>query len=223
MRLSEALIPALAGPSGHRHSRPVNRSKQRGRIRVVKVLWPVLGQIGNREKRRQSIEMLVGPESLPGSGWTLIKETAWRSGFRGRDPRSLRARRTGEFVGHRVFRNQERHLYIWVEVVPYESIEDATEALPALQKSMVKYPGRRITQNHVVEGMDVPEADQTFCFELEGTMRHRAWSQKFVAARLDRIISITAGSGLDEGWNRNDLLPVASAQTEKVRRAVSSA
>ena len=86
---------------------------------VVKVVWPLLGQIGDRGKRRRSIEMLLGAEALPGSGWRMLKETAWRSGIRDKDPYSLRARRTGEFVGHRVFRNREQHRAIWFEVKPY--------------------------------------------------------------------------------------------------------
>jgi len=110
-----------------------------------------------------------------------------------------------------VFRNREQHRAIWFEVNPYASGEDAQEALPALRKALVRYPGRRVTEDRVVEGMDVSETDETLCFELRGTMRRRAWSQKFVATRLERIISIAAGSGLDEGWNWNDLLLVASA------------
>jgi len=55
---------------------------------VVKVVWPLLGQIGDRGKRRRSIEMLLGAEALPGSGWRMLKETAWRSGIRDKDPYS---------------------------------------------------------------------------------------------------------------------------------------
>ena len=80
------------------------------------------------ERTAWSFSLLLTPDELPGSGWTVVEERSWPTG--GLDATSETGRRAleaGGITAWRRFADGQGH-EAWVEVVPYATADDARVA-----------------------------------------------------------------------------------------------
>ena len=87
-------------------------------------------QLGRKAGARERLACLLTVLDLPGAGWRVLDERTWRTGVAGPvTPWGGRARAAGSVTAWRSFQDAAGRRWVWVQVMPLVSAQDALEAL----------------------------------------------------------------------------------------------
>ena len=210
-------------PSVARERAAAFRDEFASRLRCARVssvnshLRLVLHQLGPKPGSKQNLQMLVTEAEIPGEGWTVIDQRTWRTGVTTPSAAWVaRARAVGSITGWRSF--QSRNRYLWVQMVPTDSAEDAVEVLHALpgrglrnRRAQVRVEAEREVTPPAIEGADHTWAQEqdTAGHPLAGVTRMLAWTIG------NRIFCMAASGQPDWAWD--ELAVIATRQNSRIR------
>jgi hypothetical protein len=193
----------------------------------VNNLQYLIAQFGPTAARRLSQAMLLEPAELAGSGWVALDQKIWRTGTGNRtSDAGRRAHRAQTFTAMRSFRQATPSRWLWVEVVPYVSAQDALSVLPTLPARFVPNPKAEVTvvSEQFVEPSAAPEvAAFPFIYEQLTTGRHGPSAARYVAGHVEQVVFVVACSALDAAWPWSDVAAVAFSQESRIRRNLGTA
>jgi hypothetical protein len=177
----------------------------------------LLGQIGRRSEKKRSLAMLLTTSDLPGTGWSQIGQSGWRSGTGSvRGPVSRRAHKSGTFTALRRFRDEESR-GLFIQVMPMPTSEDAESQVRQGRFALMSNRGVVRLEEQEVLGVDVPGVVSSVLWEHLNTRGNVRGYQRFIYERVDNIAILISGSASGDGWAWNDLVPIATAQAMKVQ------
>lgn len=182
-------------------------------------------QIGAQPRGLDSRRMLLRPDDLLGKTWRVLDERTWRTGSAGqhsawarrvRDAKSITAWRSFEQVG------QQR--WLWCEVVPLVSPEDAVAALSAVADMMLgnRHAEVRITGRR--DGAAPPPLGSDHAWAREettegplgvGTALYLAWP-------YHRVLNVIACSGGHDRWDWPQVQALGATQTARVAAVLNA-
>jgi hypothetical protein len=112
--------------------------------------------------------MLPTVEDLPADGWKVLDQRTWRTGKMG--PRSevkKRAGSKGAVTAWRSFEHSGRSQWLWAQIIPLTSHDDALVALDEAMKQGTRNPNAevKVTGETQVEPPTVPAAASSWALE----------------------------------------------------------
>jgi hypothetical protein len=177
--------------------------------------------LGSNSKRKYSKSMLLDQSDLPGEGWRIIGERAWRTGMFG--PQNDIWRRThsvGNFTAVRSFDQPTAPRWLLIKVVPAASKQDAEDIAPMLMS--LSTPNRRakvtVTSEGAVGNVSVTGIANPWVYEqLTSGMSEGSTSSRYVAASVDDVAILISCSGYSDTWPWDEVGSIAARQAAKVR------
>jgi len=171
--------------------------------------------IGPKPGKRASLDFLVERDELPGDGWRQIDERTWRTGESGSDAGwAQRARERKSITGWRSFESKPTPRWVWVQVVPLASTDDAREALavaPSMTVANARFKGE-VTTSVEFEPPPVAGAFETWANISEITLNGNTAVAVTVAAVLGSALVVVSFSAPEEGFSGDDVNEVMAAQ-----------
>lgn len=181
---------------------------------VVKFLF---GQLGRTGDRRRSIDMLLTVEDLPGAGWTQLSQRSSRSIPSVRSER----RRKRHVSALRKFRQEEPARGLHIQLLVFDSDEEAQRAVGRFRTDYVRYPGLTTVTERVVDDIVVEGLDGTYAWERENIRGEVRGYARSIAGQVGPVAIVVIGSATGEGWRWDDLISVARHQVWKVTHPTS--
>jgi hypothetical protein len=180
-------------------------------------------QIGSAAKRKRSLSMLLMTSDLPGSGWRTLRQLARRVGFENTmGDISRRCRESGEFWALRSFQHDpERGLF--VQVIPYPSPSDATEAgVISGTSSGAQNRNVVVLAEQTITDLEVPGVDDVLVWEHHTQPRGKSTGyQRFIKGRVDNVQFVVSGGASGAGWAWEELVALATAQALRIRAVLT--
>jgi hypothetical protein len=190
-------------------------------------LQVLLARIGRPRKRRNARTLLIESAELPGVGWEMAGDSAWRTGAWGFKPSDAgqRAHQLGVFSAARGFTQKGADRTLWVEVMTLACEEDANGMVPILRDHLLVNPNSPVTLSaeRKVQGHELPGPTYPWVYEqlTEGAIGGASVT-RFVGGSTDRIVFLVACSGYEGNWPWDEVLAIASLQGEKIGRVLDS-
>lgn len=183
--------------------------------------------LGHQKERRRSLRLLPEADDLPGSNWVLERERTWLGGVGTKNQTAKRARQTGRMIAERKFYQRSSPLWLVVQVIPTPSFRDAERMVSQLNNGIVRHPRSQmfVTSERVVDDISVDTVDHPWLYErlMEGAKGSS--TEKFLGGVVGDVIHLVhtgdsfatrGGSGI--GWSWQDVVTVAEAQSQKLKR-----
>jgi hypothetical protein len=183
-----------------------------------------IGQFGKRSVRMSSLAMLLDESELPDADWTLLHERSWRTGAGGMKSEEVRAaHRIGTFTAIRLFEHVFRNRWVWIEVMPFASAQDAQSAVPKIRTGLVSNPNATVTviEERTIEDQEVPGLAHPLVFEQVTTGRNGRGAARYIGGHVDRVLFLVSTSASEAGWPWNEVTSLASLQCLKIQNALN--
>lgn len=114
----------------------------------------VAAQLGRKAGAGEALARLLSGSDLPGGPWRLMDQRTWRTGVVG--PTTAwgeRARQAGSVTAWRSLRHETAPRWVWIQVMPMASEEDAGAALAGIGERGLANLGSRV---RLMSQRDVP-------------------------------------------------------------------
>lgn len=191
---------------------------------MMNTLKVLISQWGNWSQRQESKAMLLEPSELPGDGWKVSGGRSWRPGFDDyRDERSQRARLTGEYISLRYFEQPKNLRWLWTQVLPFASEEDAIDALPHLPGRMNRNSERAFAESKIIGDLRVADVAHSIVFEESSTGLAGPGVGKYVCGNVNHIVFVVGCAMLGDEWPWSDVIVLAELQARKVESCLYQA
>jgi hypothetical protein len=179
----------------------------------------VLAGMGAKAGKAESLSLLVEVSDLPGSGWRQIDERTWRTGSGGSDEGwAARAQEMNSITAWRSFESKSDQRWIWAQVAPMASSEDAVAAVAAAPSKGLANLRRRgeVVESGEVESPVVPGAAAVCAHGSTVEFGDALMRSSIVAASIGAVVFVVAfTAGVDDpSWG--DLDRVLAAQAARV-------
>lgn len=160
--------------------------------------------------------MLLVPGDL-GAGWRQVADRSWRSGI-GRSEAAQRARAARSVTVWRSFRTTDRSGWLWCQVTPLGSEQDASEAMTRLGERYVRNVRAEVAlrSERQLEPPHVPGADEVWAREQRTTGRAGEGASLLLGVRVGVVVGVVALSGRAASW------PVVTAAGEQLVTRIRS-
>ena len=168
------------------------------------------------------MRMLPDASDLVSEGWKRVDERSWRTGRTGTPSEwGLRARELKSITAWRSFEQKAASKWLWTEVVPLSSADDAGLALRDVPIGFLKNLRAEVTltDEHTVDGVTVPGSQATWAYEQETSGPRGLGMARYLGGTVGPILFLVAGSGLAEAWTWDDLVSVAETLVLKISQA----
>jgi hypothetical protein len=179
-------------------------------------------QIGTKAAREYPTSMLLESSELPSDSWKILDERKLRIGFSGHlNEATRRARHAGRFLAIRSFEHLDRSRWLWVEVIPLVSEEDAQSMLCDLESRFLPNPRAKtkIIGSRKLDTKVVPDISHyPFAYEQSGVNKQVLVTTRYLAGTIYHVIFIVACTAFDGGWRWSQVASVARLQEQKVER-----
>ena len=137
----------------------------------------LIAQIGlSGSAKKYSRSMLLDPTELPDSGWTVLRERSWRVGMRvAPTDEGKRARQAGNVTAWRSYEQKGASRWLWTQVAPMISVQDAASYVPKMRSQLVADPrAKRVpVARQTVKDSEVPGLD--LASVVEGDVHRPTW------------------------------------------------
>jgi len=203
----------------------------------MNVLEHAIAVFGRWSKKVKSLSTLLYVEELPGSGWKVVSERAWRVGeFAGppvqtkdeyrlsletESEESHRARMSREFVAYRVLKTKRSVHAVMTQLLPYVTEGDAASSVPKVLKRL---RGRSNKQVVVESDMEVDESLSALSNTVFVEQRLKVHGEdrllKLVLGNVGRFLLVLECTDRGEGWSWEDVIAVATLQILKIQRTL---
>jgi len=189
-----------------------------GVARLTRLRW-ALSSLGAKPNGRESLDLLIDAEDLPGDGWRVTDERTWKTGHV--EPSaawSAAARDHGSVTAWRSFEQPSTGRWIWAEVVPLASSSDAQEALTALPTLLLKNTRADVTvvAEKALPLPEIPSATVGWAHAQETDSRRGPGDAFYLAASVDGVIAVTCASGLRDVWTFADVVAAVTRQCRRI-------
>jgi hypothetical protein len=184
----------------------------------------LIAQIGLRRSAKElSRSMLLDPTELPGSGWTTLSERYWRSGMRvAPTDEGKRARHAGNVTAWRSCEQSGASRWLWAQVAPMVSEQDAASYVPKVPSQLVADPRakRAPVERRTVKDSQVPGL--ALASVVEGTSADQrgsglGWT---VIGQVGSVVLVAQCSCYNDAWSWSEAKATIALQVEKIRRCV---
>ncbi|MGZ6825882.1 MAG: hypothetical protein ACXVGH_03745 [Mycobacteriales bacterium] len=144
--------------------------------------------------------MLLVPGDL-GGDWRRVADRSWRSGM-GRSEAAQRARAVRSVTVWRSFRTADRSGWLWCQVTPLGSEQDASEAMSRLGNRFVRNARAQValSSERQLEPPHVTGADEAWAREQRTTGRAGEGASLLLGVRVGAVVGVVALSGRTATW-----------------------
>ena len=180
-----------------------------------------LAQLGRKPEKDKSIAVLISADGLPSDGWKVLDQRTWRIGSVGSStPWGDRAHEAGGIVAWRSFAQGESR-WLWTQVLPYASPEDADSALQALPGpgSFMKNLRSQVqptAEPRLLLDFEIPNTDGSLAIEQETDGPRGPTASRIAAGRVGSTVFACAFSGV-EPWPWTEVVEIAALQARQIR------
>lgn len=180
-------------------------------------------KFGLKKRRIDALNALLKDWDLPGGEWNLHDERTWRFDEYPHLRRSDvvdRGLEHGGIVAWRSFANDDGHSSLWVQFMPYASIEDAEATIPHDSTSFVKnsaFDGE-VGETLEVSGYELPGIDHASFFEETISTPRGRGSAKRICGNVKNLRFTVASAASGDGLSWEDLISIATQQVKKIEQ-----
>jgi hypothetical protein len=165
--------------------------------------------------------MLPLATDLPGEGWRVTRQRTWRTGRLGpRSDTGDRAAAAGCVTAWRSFENAAHDQWLWVQINPMATEDDARISLEISSKSGMRNPRAKATFLKEVrrQAPSVPGIDSSWALEHHVSSSRGQHVIKLMGASVGRIVFRLQGSGWTD-WTWDEVGVVAEAVASRIGSA----
>jgi hypothetical protein len=171
------------------------------------------------KRARTQLACVLTPDSLPGAGWRMLEQRAWRTGEGGADePWARRARDAQLLTGWRSFEQPAASRWLWVQVTPLVSTADALAALRVVPDRFLANTRAEVTVTSARDVTLVTFDRQSGGWAYEQTTRGPRGDgvALYLATAVGSTLAVFAASGHASAWTWPQLVDVARLQIERL-------
>jgi hypothetical protein len=166
--------------------------------------------------------MLIEASDLPGDSWRQLDERTWRAGEADPDIGwAQRAKQAGSVTAWRSFEQPAASRWLWIQMSPLASPDDADAALDDVPGRMLKNHRAEVevVSEQEISPPSVPHASRVWAYTQETRGRRGSGEALYLATRVDDVLAVTAASGQDGGWSWPDVIAIATLQCTRIHDA----
>jgi hypothetical protein len=180
----------------------------------------LLAKVGQRRSEaRRSLAMLPTVEDLPADGWKVLDQHTWRTGKLG--PRSevkKRAAAQGAVTAWRSFENGGRSRWLWAQIIPLITHDDALVAMSEAKAGGMRNPNAGVTVagETEVEAPAVSGVVASWALDQHTSDAKGQHIARLFGACIGRVVFILAASGWTD-WSWAEVAAVAESTGKRLR------
>jgi hypothetical protein len=185
----------------------------------------IAAQIGRKPGAGLALGRLLDSDDLPGDGWQQLDQRTWRTGqVENAAPWAQRARNAGSITAWRSFEAKQKQRWVWLQVTPFASTEDAATALHGLRDKM---PANLRAQVQVVAEKEVtapnvPGAAASYAVETHTAGPMGDGKTLLLAVVVGPALVAVYASGQAQPWDWPAVADIAARQAMRVVAAQSN-
>jgi len=183
---------------------------------MVSRLRFVLAQVGRKPGAREQLASLLDVADLPGEGWREADSRTWRTGRQTPDQEwARRASALGSITAWRSFTNGGR--WLWVQVTPLATEEDARAALAQAQAQGLKNANAavRLIEESEVGPPEIPAASEAWARRQRTAGEQGEGTVLMVGFVQGTHLVVLSASG-DPEWTWTSVADLLSAQSSRL-------
>lgn len=184
----------------------------------------VIGRLAPRSRKLESMKVLLHPTDLPGNGWALFDQGAYRTGMIwGSGGLGKRARQAGSISTAGNFEESPSGRVIGIHVIPYATPTDAQSLLPAVHESWTRNPAANLTEItcELVDHENLQKNLQAIVHSHNSMGNNGPLTAKYVDWTESHIVASVMCSGFGDAWAWEDVESIVDLQSEKLRRMLA--
>lgn len=181
----------------------------------------VMAQLGRKPGGRDLLARLLSADDLPDGMWRRVDQRTWRTGVSA-TPWGDRARETGSVTAWRSFRDLAGRRWLWLQVMPLASAQDARTALD--EAGDLQLRNLRATVR-VVDESDVDiepfaGASMVWAHEYRTVGPGGPGATLMLAGAVDSFVVIVCASG-QPAWDWPSVSDLAAMQARRLAPRVT--
>jgi hypothetical protein len=181
----------------------------------------VKATLGSKPGAEAVLEVLLSAGDLPDGPWTQQDERTWRTGEASSDTAwASRAREIDSITAWRSFEDRDVSQWLWCQLTPLASPDDAALALLDLPSRMLANLRADI---EVIGGTDVappavPGAGRIWAHEQTTAGPRGGGMVRYLAGTVGEYLFVVCASGAPDGLSWSTVAEVAHAQSARIPR-----
>lgn len=177
-------------------------------------------------ERDRLVAMLLETTDLPGHGWKLLNQIAYKTGGRRpQTPEGRRARNNGSITVKRSFRNEAVNRWLSLFIVPFASEADAIAYVPNAVARMTRIYSSKVVASHKHAGIEASKVDgpliADFPTAMLWEMRRATVGERYVVGAIENMMVFVHAQAPDDMPPWDELTAVAELQVAKLHRSLS--
>ena len=179
----------------------------------------VKATLGSKPGAETVLAALLSRGDLPSGRWKQLDERTWRTGEAGPEtPWATRARDVGSVTAWRSFEDRDATRWVWCQLTPLASPEDAASALGDLPSRVLV---NLRTEVNVVASTDVappvlPGAEHVWAHEQTTTGPNGEGVVRYLAGTVGEKLFVLCSSGGPDTWAWPGIIRLAEAQIDRL-------
>ena len=187
------------------------------RGRIMKKTKFVKAQLGRKPKREESFAILIDKDQLAGDHWRKIDERSWRTGVSESESAEIaRAKEFGSITAWRSFEQPSLKRWLWVEVIPFETPEDAIVGASLIGQNLLsnsRSSSQLLTENPVADSRFGP-LGIVWAVEQNVSGQLGTGSVFLLSGASANVVFAMSLSGPQGSLDWSDIIEIASTQVE---------
>ena len=171
---------------------------------VVERLGAIANLFGSSPAKRDALARLLTSADLPGSGWRRMSEKTWRTGAKGPETEwARRAREAGSLTAFRSLQNRAVRQWIWTQMTPLVSMEDAHAEFEQIRERGLRTQGAVKVHSEKDVAVDLfAGSTRIWAHEQRVTGLFGNGTNKLLAAVVGTSVIVVCSSGTEViTWN----------------------
>lgn len=160
---------------------------------------------------------VVAVDALPGTGWRMLDQRAWKTGQSGAsEPWARRAREARLLTAWRSFEQSVPNRWLWIQVTPLASELDADAALEAVPSRLLANLRAevKVTSGEDVESLVLRRQRNGWAHEQRTTGPRGSGLALYAAFVVGSTLTAVAASGGTGSWDWPQLLSIGQLQAD---------
>jgi hypothetical protein len=173
----------------------------------------------SRSAARVQLADVLSPGDLPGIGWRVIDERAWRTGTSGAQAAwASRARASGLLTAWRSFEQGSAQRWLWIQVTPLVDDRDAEEALHAVPERLLANLRSKVEVMTSIdlEAVAIDGSSAGWAHEQHTNGRRGDGIALYSAFATGSKLVALAASGLKGSWSWAEVARVSQRQADRL-------
>jgi len=176
----------------------------------------------NSVEQKKMVAMLLESNELPGDHWKVSGESVFRPGHgRRRGGFSQFAGLAGAFTALRFFDQSSPRRWLWIQVYPYATEQDAVDVIPTLPDRMIRNPRLSVIERTMIDNFVIRGVSAPLIFEESTTGPEGPGIGRNIAGNVDHVVFMISSFKFGEAWPWDEVTSVAESQANKVRNVLA--